>query len=112
VSHQIPAFLDRGEEIFSFRKATDVFSFVRLPRDCNRYNCWTPKPVVTSGRTAGFRHGKFGAESVFGFTELGEGARISSIHVSTAEKLTDVGNSATFYSVLVEVELTKPKISG
>jgi len=31
-----------------------------------------------------------------------------SINVLTSEKLTDMGNSATFYSVLVEVELTKP----
>jgi len=31
-----------------------------------------------------------------------------SINVLTSEKLTDMGNSATFYSVLVEVELSKP----
>jgi anaerobic selenocysteine-containing dehydrogenase len=30
------------------------------------------------------------------------------INVLTSEKLTDLGNSATFYSVLVEVELAKP----
>jgi molybdopterin guanine dinucleotide-containing S/N-oxide reductase-like protein len=30
------------------------------------------------------------------------------INVLTSEKLTDLGNSATFYSVLVEVELVKP----
>ena len=30
------------------------------------------------------------------------------INVLTSEKLTDMGNSATFYSVLVEVELAKP----
>jgi len=30
------------------------------------------------------------------------------INVLTSEKLTDMGNSATFYSVLVEVELKKP----
>ena len=30
------------------------------------------------------------------------------INVLTSEKLTDMGNSATFYSVLVEVELFKP----
>ncbi len=30
------------------------------------------------------------------------------INVLTSEKLTDLGNSATFYSVLVEVELSKP----
>jgi len=35
-----------------------------------------------------------------------------SINSLTSEKLTDMGNSATFYSVLVEVELTKPEISG
>lgn len=35
-----------------------------------------------------------------------------SINALTSEKLTDMGNSATFYSVLVEVELTKPGISG
>ena len=29
------------------------------------------------------------------------------INVLTSEKLTDLGNSATFYSVLVEVELAK-----
>jgi anaerobic selenocysteine-containing dehydrogenase len=32
-----------------------------------------------------------------------------SINALTSEKLTDMGNSATFYSVLVEVELSKPK---
>jgi anaerobic selenocysteine-containing dehydrogenase len=31
-----------------------------------------------------------------------------SINSLTSEKLTDMGNSATFYSVLVEVELSKP----
>ncbi len=35
-----------------------------------------------------------------------------SINSLTSEKLTDMGNSATFYSVLVEVELSKPKFSG
>ncbi|MGA2100448.1 MAG: molybdopterin-dependent oxidoreductase [Candidatus Sulfotelmatobacter sp.] len=35
-----------------------------------------------------------------------------SINSLTSEKLTDMGNSATFYSVLVEVELSKPKISN
>ena len=30
------------------------------------------------------------------------------INVLTSEKLADMGNSATFYSVLVEVELAKP----
>ena len=34
-----------------------------------------------------------------------------SINSLTSEKLTDMGNSATFYSVLVEVELSKPKSS-
>ena len=32
-----------------------------------------------------------------------------SINALTSEKLTDMGNSATFYSVLVEVELALPK---
>ncbi len=32
----------------------------------------------------------------------------SNINVLTSENLTDLGNSATFYSVLVEVELFKP----
>jgi len=32
----------------------------------------------------------------------------SNINVLTSEKLTDMGNSATFYSVLVEVELATP----
>jgi molybdopterin guanine dinucleotide-containing S/N-oxide reductase-like protein len=32
----------------------------------------------------------------------------SNINTLTSEKLTDMGNSATFYSVLVEVELAKP----
>ncbi len=32
------------------------------------------------------------------------------INVLTSEKLTDLGNSATFYSVLVEVELSKPAV--
>ena len=35
-----------------------------------------------------------------------------SINALTSEKLSDMGNSATFYSVLVEVELAKPGISG
>jgi len=35
-----------------------------------------------------------------------------SINALTSEKLTDMGNSATFYSVLVEVELAKPETSG
>ena len=35
-----------------------------------------------------------------------------SINSLTSEKLTDMGNSATFYSVLVEVELSKPQIRG
>ena len=30
------------------------------------------------------------------------------INVLTSEKLSDLGNSATFYSVLVEVEFSKP----
>jgi anaerobic selenocysteine-containing dehydrogenase len=30
------------------------------------------------------------------------------VNVLTSEKLTDLGNSATFYSVLVEVELFRP----
>jgi anaerobic selenocysteine-containing dehydrogenase len=34
-----------------------------------------------------------------------------SINSLTSEKLTDMGNSATFYSVLVEVELSKPTSS-
>lgn len=36
-------------------------------------------------------------------------AGFQSINSLTSEKLTDMGNSATFYSVLVEVELYKPK---
>jgi len=32
----------------------------------------------------------------------------SNINTLTSEKLTDMGNSATFYSVLVEVELAQP----
>ena len=35
-------------------------------------------------------------------------AGFQSINTLTSEKLTDMGNSATFYSVLVEVELSKP----
>jgi molybdopterin guanine dinucleotide-containing S/N-oxide reductase-like protein len=34
------------------------------------------------------------------------------INVLTSQKLTDLGNSATFYSVLVEVELFKPAAAG
>jgi anaerobic selenocysteine-containing dehydrogenase len=34
------------------------------------------------------------------------------INVLTSQKLTDLGNSATFYSVLVEVELFKPASAG
>ena len=36
------------------------------------------------------------------------GAEKKNINVLTSEKLTDIGNSATFYSVLVEVELVQP----
>lgn len=36
----------------------------------------------------------------------------NNINVLTSEKLTDLGNSATFYSVLVEVELFKPASAG
>ena len=35
-------------------------------------------------------------------------AGFQSINALTSEKLADMGNSATFYSVLVEVELSKP----
>jgi anaerobic selenocysteine-containing dehydrogenase len=35
-----------------------------------------------------------------------------SINVLTSEKLTDMGNSATFYSVLVEVELVQPNLNA
>ena len=35
-------------------------------------------------------------------------AGLRNINVLTSEKLSDMGNSATFYSVLVEVELAKP----
>ena len=40
------------------------------------------------------------------WAKLSSGNR--NINVLTSEKLTDLGNSATFYSVLVEVELFKP----
>ena len=40
------------------------------------------------------------------WAKLSPGSR--NINVLTSEKLTDLGNSATFYSVLVEVELVKP----
>ncbi len=40
------------------------------------------------------------------WAKLSSGNR--NINVLTSEKLTDLGNSATFYSVLVEVELAKP----
>jgi len=40
------------------------------------------------------------------WAKLTPGSR--NINVLTSEKLTDLGNSATFYSVLVEVELSKP----
>ena len=39
------------------------------------------------------------------WAKLNSGSR--NINVLTSEKLTDLGNSATFYSVLVEVELVK-----
>jgi hypothetical protein len=39
-------------------------------------------------------------------TALGE--RNRNINVLTSEKLTNLGNSATFYSVLVEIGLVKP----
>jgi len=40
------------------------------------------------------------------WAKLSSGGR--NINVLTSEKLTDLGNSATFYSVLVEVELSRP----
>ena len=40
------------------------------------------------------------------WAKLTTGSR--NVNVLTSEKLTDMGNSATFYSVLVEVELSKP----
>ena len=40
------------------------------------------------------------------WAKLGPGFR--NVNVLTSEKLSDLGNSATFYSVLVEVELAKP----
>src|SRR5207302_10910301 len=40
------------------------------------------------------------------WAKLSSGNR--NINVLTSEKLTDLGNSATFYSVLVEVELSNP----
>jgi anaerobic selenocysteine-containing dehydrogenase len=42
------------------------------------------------------------------WAKLSSGSR--NINVLTSEKLTDLGNSATFYSVLVEVELSKPAV--
>jgi len=36
------------------------------------------------------------------------GPEFRNVNVLTSEKLSDLGNSATFYSVLVEVELAKP----
>jgi anaerobic selenocysteine-containing dehydrogenase len=42
------------------------------------------------------------------WAKLSSGNR--NINVLTSEKLTDLGNSATFYSVLVEVELSKPAV--
>ena len=44
------------------------------------------------------------------WAKLSSGSR--NINVLTSEKLTDLGNSATFYSVLVEVELYKPSHLG
>ena len=41
-----------------------------------------------------------------GWAKLSAGGQ--NINVLTSQKLTDLGNSATFYSVLVEVELFKP----
>src|SRR5208283_3086378 len=40
------------------------------------------------------------------WAKLGPGLR--NVNVLTSEKLSDLGNSATFYSVLVEVESAKP----
>ncbi|MGA8154215.1 MAG: molybdopterin-dependent oxidoreductase [Terriglobales bacterium] len=44
------------------------------------------------------------------WAKLSAGGR--NINVLTSQKLTDMGNSATFYSVLVEVELFKPACRG
>ena len=44
------------------------------------------------------------------WAKLSSGNR--NINVLTSEKLTDLGNSATFYSVLVEVELVRPSPGG
>src|SRR5579863_6753338 len=40
------------------------------------------------------------------------GHKFQSINSLTSEKLTDMGNSATFYSVLVEVELSRPETTA
>jgi hypothetical protein len=42
------------------------------------------------------------------WAKLAAGQR--NINVLTSEKLSDLGNSATFYSVLVEVEGSKPAL--
>jgi anaerobic selenocysteine-containing dehydrogenase len=46
--------------------------------------------------------------AVLHWAKLSPGRR--NINLLTSEKLTDLGNSATFYSVLVEVELVKPSL--
>ena len=58
-----------------------------------------------SNREGGGRQSS--AQSRLGEPELGEDDSRFPINVLTSEKLTDMGNSATFYPVLVEVELSK-----
>ena len=73
---------------------------------------WRPGARVQSSRRYS-AEGASGWQSAAGSClrepELGEDdSRIPEHQRLTSEKLTDMGNSATFYSVLVEVELSKP----
>jgi anaerobic selenocysteine-containing dehydrogenase len=61
--------------------------------------------IVLSARVNGAVQPGVVAARLF-WAKLTPGSR--NINVLTSEKLTDIGNSATFYSVLVEVELSKP----
>jgi anaerobic selenocysteine-containing dehydrogenase len=61
--------------------------------------------ILLRARVDGVVHAGVGSARLH-WAKLSAGNR--NINVLTSEKLTDLGNSARFYSVLVEVELFKP----
>jgi anaerobic selenocysteine-containing dehydrogenase len=77
-----------GDQVRVFNRRGEILLQARVDR--------TVQPGVVSARLH--------------WAKLTPGQR--NINVLTSEKLTDLGNSATFYSVLVEVERSKPASSS